>query len=244
MVSSALPLALAAGIYPLGLAIVLRYLGEPASMRHAYAYLAGTATVTFVAGAAILLTLRGSGLTERKHPTPSGGIQVFLGVGLLVVAVFLARRRKPAAADGSDVADGPDAAGASSPSDKPAGPDQADKPDGANAGPGRHPGLGRVYLLGVVTYLPSLLYVSAIRDLANTDMSDSATALLLVLCGVLVLQMVELPIILRLTAPRHTGAILAAYNGWMHRHGRDLVVLLAAAGGVYVLISGVTTLVD
>ncbi len=238
MVSSALPLALAAGIYPLGLAIVLRYLGEPASMRHAYAYLAGTATVTFVAGVAILLTLRGSGLTERKHPTPSGGIQVFLGVGLLVVAVFLARRRKPAAADG------PDAADASSPADKPAGPDQTDKPDGANAVPGRHPGLGRVYLLGVVTYLPSLLYVSAIRDLANTDMSDSATALLLVLCGVLVLQMVELPIILRLTAPRHTGAILAAYNGWMHRHGRDLVVLLAAAGGVYVLISGVTTLVD
>ncbi|WP_239376890.1 GAP family protein [Frankia sp. Cj5] len=233
--TSALPLALAAGIYPLGLAIVLRYLGEPASMRHAYAYLAGTATVTFVAGIAILLALRGSGLTERQHPAPGGGIQVFLGVALLFVAVRLTRRRKRAGRDASRDTDR---------LDRQNEPSEPGKETGANGAPGRHPGLGRVYLLGVVTYLPSLLYISAIKNLADSHSSNTETALLLLLCAVFVLQMVELPIILRIVAPARTGAILAAYNGWMHRHGQDLLILLAAAGGGYVLISGIMTLLD
>jgi hypothetical protein len=54
--------------------------------------------------------------------------------------------------------------------------------------------------------------------------------------------MVELPIILRLLAPRWTGAILASYKAWTHRHGWNIVLILAAAGGVYFLVSGIVTL--
>ncbi len=224
MVSSALLFALVAGLYPLGLAIVLRYLGEPPSLRHAFAYLAGTATVTLVAGIAILLVLRGSGLTERQHPAPSGGIQVFLGVALLYLTFLLVRRRNRAGVDGPERSD--------------------EEANGEKDGAHGHLRLGRVFALGLVTYLPSLLYVSSIKNLSDANLSTSTVVLALLLCAVLVLQMVEIPIILRLLAPERTGPILASYNAWMHRHGRDLVILLSAAGGVYMLVKGIVSLLD
>jgi hypothetical protein len=61
-------------------------------------------------------------------------------------------------------------------------------------------------------------------------------------CASLVLLRVEFPVILRLLVPRHAGRILAAYNAWMSRHRWDIVVLIAAVGGLYVLVSGIATL--
>jgi hypothetical protein len=236
-VTSVLALAFAAGIYPLGLAIVVRYLGEPASMRRAYAYLGGAATVTFGAGTAMVVALRGSGLTKRQHPAPSAGVQLLLGVALLLVAVWMARHRAPAGKRGSGPAD------TGQPSGETQGPDGPGRRMPRVAGKDRRtPGIGELFLLGMITYLPSLLYVGAIKNLVDADLSTGVTIVLLVVCAVFVLQMVELPIILRLLAPRRTGMILAAYNAWMHRHGRRLVIVLAAAGGVYFLISGITML--
>ncbi|WP_131784247.1 GAP family protein [Protofrankia symbiont of Coriaria ruscifolia] len=245
MATSALFLALAAGVYPLGLAIVLRYLGEPPSMRHAFAYLAGTASITLGAGVAILVTLRGSGLTERSRPTPSGGIEVFLGVALLYVAFRLNRRPRSATRDGPGRPDASVRPHEPERTDGIGHPDGPEHPDEPRKVPeGIRNSTRRVFLLGLITYLPSLLYVSAIKNIADAHMSNATSALLLVLCAVLVLQMVEIPIILRLVAPRRTGAILASYNSWMHRHGRSIVIILAVAGGIYLLLTGVMTLLD
>ncbi len=251
MAASALSLALAAGVYPLGLAIVLRYLGEPPSMRHAFAYLAGTASITLGAGIAILVALRGSGLTEWAHPTPSGGIQVFLGAALLYVAFRLNRGRRSAMRNGSgrpsetehsDVIGHPDRL---EHPEEPGRPDDVGHPDEPRKVP---EGVGyrprRVFLLGLITYLPSLLYVSAIKNIADAHMSNAASVLFLVLCAVLVLQMVEIPIILRLVAPRRTSVILTSYNLWMHRHGRSIAIILAVAGGSYLLVTGTMMLLD
>ncbi|EIV94326.1 GAP family protein [Frankia sp. QA3] len=232
----ALPLAFVAGVYPLGLAIVLRYLGEPTAMRHAFAYLAGAATVTLGAGAAILVALRVSDFPERQQRTMSAGMQTFLGVMLLLVAVWVARHRTPA--------------GMRRPARRVAAPPrEADTPDAVRSPAANEPATRRrasgaraIFFLGMVTYLPSAFYVGAIKDLADADLSRAATILALFACTLLVLHMVELPIILRLLVPRRTGAILAAYNAWMHRHGWDIVVLAAAASGIYFLASGIITL--
>jgi hypothetical protein len=81
----------------------------------------------------------------------------------------------------------------------------------------------------MTTYLPSAFYVAALRNLADADLGWGVTIVALFVCASLVLLMVELPILLRLLAPHRTGQILAAYNGWMNRHGWDVVLLLAAA---------------
>jgi hypothetical protein len=238
-VTSALALAFAAGIYPLGLAIVVRYLGEPASMRRACAYLGGAATVTLGAGTAMVAALRGSGLTKRQHPAPSAGVQLLLGVALLLVAVWMARHRAPTGQRGPGPVD------SGQPSREAPGPDRPGHRMPRDAVKDRRiPGSGELFLLGIITYLPSLLYVGAIKNLVDAGLSISVTIVVLVVCAVFVLQMVELPIILRLLAPRRTGTILASYNAWMHRHGRRLVIVLAVAGGVYFLISGMTMLLS
>src|SRR5262245_6694965 len=169
-------------------------------MRLAFAYFGGAATVTLGSGAAILVALRGSGLTERQHPTPSAGMELFLGVALLVVAVWMARHRVPAGARRSGRSE------ASEPPREVEGPDGVDVQASKVAGTGRHTSrAGALFLLGLITYLPSLLYVGAIKHLVDADLGGGITVLALFVFTVLVLQMVELPIILRLLAPQRTG---------------------------------------
>jgi hypothetical protein len=235
MMTGALPLAVAAGIYPLGLAIVVRYLGDPPSLRHAFAYLGGAAAVTIGAGAAILVILRVAQLPPGEERTLGAGLQTFLGAALLLLALWVARHRpttirRPArpVAITSRAAEGPAA---------PPGPPP--KEPGGRRGTG---GVRAVFLVGMTTYLPSAFYVAALKNLADADLGWGVTIVALFVCASLVLLMVELPILLRLLAPHRTGQILAAYNGWMNRHGWDVVLLLAAASGLYFLASGVVTL--
>ncbi|ONH31683.1 GAP family protein [Pseudofrankia asymbiotica] len=239
--TSALPLAIVAGIYPLGLAIVVRYLGDPPSLRHAFAYLGGAATVTVGAGVAIVVTLRLAELPGRQERTLSAGLQTFLGAALLLLALWVARHRATAIhrpsrgaeaasqeADRSDRSDRSDAARAPTPQENVGGLGAA--------------GTRTIFLVGVTTYLPSAFYIAALRNLAEAHSGVGITILSMFVCAALVLLMVELPIALRLLAPRQTGRILAAYNAWMNRHGWNIVLLIATASGLYFLANGVVEL--
>lgn len=233
--TSPLPLAIAAGIYPLGLAIVARYLGDPPSLRHAFAYLGGAAAMTIGAGAAIVAVLRVADLSGRQERTLSASMQLLLGVVLLLVACWvhrhratrIGRRSRRAAAPARDAADR----------------DEAEDPGTKEPVGGRRAtGVRTMFFVGVTTYLPSAFYVAALNDVAATDSGPVLTALALFACAVLVLIMVEFPIILRLAAPRQTGRVLAAYNTWLTRHGWDVVFLLAAVIGLCFLASGIAGL--
>jgi hypothetical protein len=234
-VTSALPLAAAAGIYPLGLAIVVRYLGDPPLLRHAFAYLAGAAAITVGAGAALVVILRVAELPGRQERALSAGLQTVLGATLLLVALWSARRHRPATRRRSRRT--------TAPSTHADGPAAAREPAPARAAAnGPAVGARKIFLVGIATYLPSALYVAALKNLAAANLGSGATVLSLLTCASLVLLMVEIPILLRLLLPRQTGRILAAYNDWMRRHGRDIVVLIAAVGGLYFLATGITTL--
>jgi hypothetical protein len=228
VVIRALPLAFVAGLYPLGLAIVLRYLGEPASMRRALAYLAGAATVTLCTGLAILVSFRLFGMTGRPERTPSAALDLFVGSVLLLVAIWAGRRHASSRQPRAQPREPPPGAG--------------DETPPGSAGTRRAMSTRAVFLLGIVTYLPSALYVAAIRDLADARLGLGPTILAVVVCTTLVLHMVEIPIVLRLCAPRRAGALLAAYNDWMHRHGWTVLVVATTAGGLYFLVNGVVLL--
>jgi hypothetical protein len=250
--SGALPLAVAAGIYPLGLAIVVRYLGDPPSLRHAFAYLGGAATVTLGAGAVIVTVLRVAALPERQERTLGAGMQMFLGVVLLVLALWLRRSRETAilrssrrGTPSSRETDRPARPpGAQGPAIRPSAVQAPARPPAVQGPPvGGFAAVRTVFFVGLATYLPSAFYVAALRDVAKADLGSAGTVFSLFACAVLVLFMVELPIIVRLLMPRQTGQIIATYNAWIGRHGRDIVVLIAAVCGAYFLVSGVATLV-
>jgi len=232
--TGALPLAAAAGIYPLGLAIVIRYLGDPPSLRYAFAYFGGAAAVTVGAGAAILVSLRVAALPPRQERVLSAGLEVFLGVALLLVAFWIARHRATAIRRPPRRVT-PRAR-------EPAEPkgDHASTPKKTAGGRGTG-SVRTVFLVGMTTYLPSALYVAALKSLADSGLGWGAALASLFVCASLVLLMVELPILLRLLAPRRTGQIIGGYNTWMNRHGWDVVLLLALVSGLYFLASGIAT---
>jgi hypothetical protein len=89
----ALPLAFAGAFYPLGFVVVIGYLTDPEPSGRAHAFLAGAATTCLLAAGAVFAVVRGLDLGSPKHHTPSGLIQLGLGVGLLIVAVWAWNRR-------------------------------------------------------------------------------------------------------------------------------------------------------
>jgi hypothetical protein len=52
----------------------------------------------------------------------------------------------------------------------------------------------------------------------------------------------ELPLLGFLLAPERTRALTEKLNEWMTRHKRTLIVVVAGAGGTYLLIDGLSTL--
>ncbi len=101
-----------------------------------------------------------------------------------------------------------------------------------------------LFLFGAAMYLPSVFYLTALQQLAQSDAGAVAISLSLLLIAVVVLLFVELPIILYLVAPDRTVPILDSWNAWLSRHVRSIIVVAAAGIGVYLLASGVADLIN
>src|SRR3954454_22375807 len=86
-------LALAAAFYPPAILAMIAVVRGDHVRRRVFTYLFGAATMTFVAGAAMLVLLDGSGLTQRSHPTPAAGLELALGLASLGLAACLWKTR-------------------------------------------------------------------------------------------------------------------------------------------------------
>ena len=116
------------------------------------------------------------------------------------------------------------------------------RPPKANPKEHKQRSLTGLYVFGVAMYLPSVFYLTALHSIAQSKAGGLAISLSLLLIAVIVLLFVELPILLYLFAPARTAHILEAWNAWLSRHLREIIVVAAAGIGAYFLISGVTDL--
>ena len=91
--AAAIPLALLATLSPTSVAVVIWYLGLESPRRLAIAYLGGAFLITALVAVATLVLLQGTQTVPHHHPTPSGGVDIVLGMGLLATAVALARHK-------------------------------------------------------------------------------------------------------------------------------------------------------
>lgn len=142
----ALPLALTASLYPLGLAVLL--LAEAELYRgRVTVFPAGAAICTLAVGFVVAFALHGAALGNSGQQTPRYGLKVAIGVASAPAPSSSPACRKPQTSSG----------------------------ESRVTRAARQGGLLAVVTAGIVLYLPSPAYLSAEQDVGSTKMSATAT---------------------------------------------------------------------
>ena len=89
MVPEAIPLAVAAGFFPAGLAAVVWYLSRPGGFRLAVVYTAGAAAATLGSGVALLAVLGSGRVVPETPPTVMAAVEVAVGAAVLVASAWV-----------------------------------------------------------------------------------------------------------------------------------------------------------
>ena len=205
----AIPLALIASLYPLGLAAILLLAEAVRPRPKVGVFLIGALVVTLAVGFVIVFAFHGAGVGQSDQQSDQYGVRLVIGLLFMAAAVFLARRPpKPSG-----------------------GPSRVSR--AASQG-----GLFAIFVVGVALYLPSPTYLSALQVVGTTKMSTAATVLWTVIVVALVLITVEVPVLLFLLAPGWTVPKLQAVNAWLDRNGHTLLVVVVGAIGLWLFLDG------
>jgi Sap, sulfolipid-1-addressing protein len=211
----AIPLALLASLYPLGIAAVLVFTEAVRPRPKEGVFVIGAAACTLAVGFVVAFALHGAGLGQSSQQSDQYWLRLATGVFFILAAVVVARRRP-------------------SPHTGPSRVSRA-----ASQG-----GLLAVFVVGMALYLPSPFYLSALQVVATTKMSTAAMAVWVVIVVALVLITIEVPVLLYLLAPGWTVPRLQAVNGWLTRNGRTLAVAVLGAIGLWELLDGLVGLLS
>ena len=261
----AIPQALLASLYPLGLAMVLVLAAAKRPRAKAGAFLIGAAVCTRAVGFAVVFALRGAGLAHRGERPAHYGVRLAFGLLLLIAAVAVARW--PATRWGRARAKAKADAKASAEAEAKARTEaEASSEARAQGSPGNRPGLIArvrasanqtdwvrrakegglivVFLVGIAMYLPSPVYLSALERVGSSRLSVVALVGWVILVSALVLITIEVPILLFVFAPGGTIPKLRAVDTWIARHKRTLIVIVLAVLGVWETADGLIGLVS
>jgi hypothetical protein len=212
----AIPLALISSLYPFGLAALLLLLQAERPRPRSLVFLIGAAFCTLAIGLVLVFVLRGADLQQSGNQTPRYGLRLAIGVLLLVLAWVVAHR-PPRPKKESD---------------------QPSRVSRAVAGSG----LLVVFFVGIAMYTPSPTYLTALQVVGSTKMSTAATVGWVVLVVALVLITIEVPILVYLFSPAWATRRLGAFNAWLDRNSRTLLVWVLAGLGAWEVIDGLTGL--
>jgi len=215
--------ALDAGL--LAAAVVL--LGRPRPAHKLAAYLVGGMGFSIAFGLVIVLALHGSSLLRDPSPSTSAAIELVAGA-LLVTVAFTVRFGKV-------------------PQWRP----RRSAPRESHRS-GRRPSLseravGRdslwvAWAAGALYSVPGAYYLAGMALLAKLKVSVATDVVAVIGFNLIMFALIELPLLGFLAAPERTRAITGKLNDWMTRHKRILIVVIAGAGGTYLLVSGLIDL--
>jgi Sap, sulfolipid-1-addressing protein len=216
----ALPLALAAAVYPPALIVLVLFMTAPDPRRLVLAYFLGAATVTIGSGLVALAVFDGANLTARDSSSASGGVDIVFGLVLLGVAAWLRRRGVAVAART---------------------PDEPGESAGRVATWSQRALRSRRWavVLGLLMFLPSPLYLLAVKDIADSGGSPAGNVVAVLLCAIAVLLFVEVPLVAMLARPARAAVGIARFHDWLTRNGWNLAAALALVAGVYAIVKGV-----
>lgn len=219
--------ALVAGFAPWTLLIVATLLSRDRPMRHALVFLATAAVITLLVGFLVVEALGNTDLeNQRRHHSVSPGIDLGLGLVILVFVPYFARRTPQ-------------------PRTKPRRQSRFHRASSdERKWWERETGLLAVVALGAFVGSPSPLYLASLHSVTKSRPGGAVGALEVLLLAAVVLFMAEIPIILFALAPQRTADLLHSANAWLAVHGRTVVVVVLTGAGVYFTIIGIVHLVS
>lgn len=219
--SEALPLALSAAFYPPAILVLILLLASEHPRRLVYSYLAGAALIVIGVGIAAVSVLDGAGATQQDSTSVSASIDVALGLLLLALSAWAwARRNRP-----------------------PAEPDPDAPPGRIVQWSARATASARwAFALGIVMYLPSPMYLAALKAIADSGDNSASKLTAVLICAACVMLFVEVPAIALLLRPDGLQRRLESMRDWIAVNGWRLLAVLAGIAGAYVLVKGVAAL--
>jgi uncharacterized membrane protein YhaH (DUF805 family) len=218
-----LPIAVSAAVYPPALLVLLLLLSGEHPRGLVLAYYAGAAILTITAGLIVFAVLKATGVNDQSSTTASGTFDIVLGVLLLALAPWAWRRKAR---------------------------DPEETPQDAGAASGRIATWSRrattsqkwAFVLGLAMFLPSPLYVLAVKDIADSHSSTPSDLLAVVICAIAVMLFVEIPLVGLFVRPAGVAAGIERFHDWLKRNGWTLAAVLCLIGGIYSIVKGINRL--
>jgi Sap, sulfolipid-1-addressing protein len=219
----ALPLALSAAFYPPALLVLLLLLTGKHPRRLVVAYFVGAAMLTISAGLAALALLTQAGVTTQESSTASGWLYIAVGVLLLALSRWAWRRKAR---------------------------EPTESRNHSGASQGRIAEWSRrattsqkwAFILGLVMFLPSPLYLLAVKEIADSGDSSSSNVLAVLICAVAVMLFVEIPLVAMFVRPDGVAAGIERFHRWLRRNGWSFAAGLALIAGVSAIVQGIDAL--
>jgi Sap-like sulfolipid-1-addressing protein len=225
-VDSIFLLALLAALYPTLLAATTVMLVLPHPKRLLLGYLLGAATTSVTLGLLIVFAFRHAGLTRTTQVTLGPGEDIVLGCLALAIAFVLAsgrdkplaeRRRARKAAKG--------------PQEPPRWQRTLDR------------GSARVtFVVGALLTLPGATYLTALYRIADEELPDAVTVLVVVAFNAIMLMLLEIPLLAYTFAPEWTPRAIERFRAKLRERGRIWAVRVAAILGALMVARGVIAL--
>ena len=92
-------------------------------------------------------------------------------------------------------------------------------------------------------FLPSPLYLLAVKDISDSGDSTWSNMLAVVICAIAVLLFVEVPLVAMVFVPSGVASGLERVHLWLGRNGWTLAAALGLIGGIYAIVKGIDELV-
>ncbi len=238
MLLELLPYALCSAAYPTLLAMVMVMLGRPSPKRLIGGFLFGAMTMSLTVGFVVIALLRsGHTLSGSSGRTISPVVDLAVGALLLgLLAMLLTGGRLDRIADRR----------AARKAEKEAKAKEKAREKGKDPWSKRVLSGGSVklaILAGFVLNLPGALYLVSLKDIAESNATNTEVVVAVVFYNLIMFQWAELPLIGYAIAPDRTQAAVTRFYDWLGAHTRTIAITLLAAVGLYLAAKGIVGLV-
>jgi Sap, sulfolipid-1-addressing protein len=186
--------------------------------------LLGGMGVALTVGFLDVFVLHADAIKTQGHA--SGGLDLALGLPLLILGVLLATGRLHRRRQAS----------------RPAGSVKASRGDSWAQRVLREPRFGLAILIGAVVGTPGASYITALHQLTTSKTPTATQAIAVVLFTIIEFLLILVPFALLEFRPEATKAKLKCAQSWLMVHARQLIAWAAIIAGTYMSVSGLVRL--